>query len=133
MSEDKLEFIATTGEAIESQVTKRIARTNREPKLKELPETINCSELSEDSQDVIKYFGLECPALLNDYCNSVEDALIEQVDKVKRYTEALEAINIHRKELDLENSLLHRRLNLISKLIKRKQVEDIAELIGQPL
>ena len=133
MSEDKLEFIATTGEAIESQVTKRIARTNREPKLKELPETINCSELSEDSQDVIKYFGLECPALLNDYCNSVEDALIEQVDKVKRYTEELEAINIHRKELDLENSLLHRRLNLISKLIKRKQVDDIAELIGQPL
>ena len=133
MSEDELEFIKTTGEAVESQVTKRIARPNKEPKLKELPETINCSELSEHSQDVIKYFGLECPALLNDYCNSVEDALIEQVDKVHRYSEALQTINIHCKELDLENSLLHRRLNLISSLIKRKQVDDIGELMSQPL
>ncbi len=67
---------------------------------------------------------------MNDHCISVEDAVIEQVDEVCHCTEVLETININRKDLDLENSLLHRRLNLISDLIYRKQVDGISDLIG---
>ena len=99
----------------------------------ELPEVITISELSEHSREVFETFGIECAAVLNQYACAVEDSLIEQVARLKDYKSALEAINIHRKELDLENSLLHRRLNLISDLIKRKQVDDIGELMHQPL
>ena len=59
--------------------------------------------------------------------------MIEQVDEVRNCTEVLETININCQDLDLENSLLHRRLNLISDLIYRKQVDGISDLIGQPL
>ena len=68
---------------------------------------------------------------MNDHCISVEDAVIEQVDEVRNCTEVLETININRQDLDLENSLLHRRLNLINDLIYRKQVDGISDLIGQ--
>ena len=98
-----------------------------------LPEVITISELSEHSQDVFEKFGVEAPSLLNQYACALEDALIQQVANVKEYRGALETINIERKKLDLENSLLHRRMNLISDLIKRKQVEDISELMHQPL
>ena len=57
--------------------------------------------------------------------------MIEQVDEVRNCTEVLETININRQDLDLENSLLHRRLNLINDLIYRKQVDGISDLIGQ--
>ena len=57
--------------------------------------------------------------------------MIEQVDGVRHYAEVLETININHKDLDLESSLLHRRLNLISDLIYRKQVDGISDLIGQ--
>lgn len=99
----------------------------------EIPETIITSELSAHCQEILGAFGIEAPALLNDYACAVEDALICQVERLQEYKTALETINIHRKELDLENSLLHRRLNLTSDLIKRKQVDDIGELIHQPL
>ena len=99
----------------------------------ELPEVINISELSEHSREVFETFGLDAPALLNQYACAVEDGLIEQIARVKEYRSALETINIERKQLDLENSLLHRRLNLISDLIKRKQVDDISQLMQQPL
>lgn len=49
----------------------------------ELPETIVVSELSELSQDVMRTFGIEAPALLNRYACSVEDSFIELVDRVK--------------------------------------------------
>lgn len=111
----------------------RVAKASKEPASTELPEVINVSELSEASQDILMHFGLEAPALLNHYANSVEDALIEQVARLKEYRAALETINIERKQLDLENSLLHRRLNLINDLIRRKQVDDISELMTQPL
>ena len=57
--------------------------------------------------------------------------MIEQVDEVRNCTEVLETININRQDLDLENSLLHRRLNLINDLIYRKQFDGISDLIGQ--
>ena len=59
--------------------------------------------------------------------------MIEQINEVSLSSEVLETFNINRKDLDLENSLLHRRLNLISDLIYRKQVDGIIDLIGQPL
>ena len=48
-----------------------------------LPELIVTGSLSPESQEVIQHFGLEAPYLLNQYCCSVEDALIEQVQKVE--------------------------------------------------
>ena len=86
-----------------------------------------------DLPEVFNMFGSECAATLNQYACAVEDALIEQVAKLREHKQALEIINIERKQLDLENGLLHRRLNLISDLINRKQVDDISELMHQPL
>ena len=45
-----------------------------------LPESIVVADLSDESQDVLKNFGLETPALLNNYCWALEDALVEQVE-----------------------------------------------------
>lgn len=66
-----------------------------------LPETITVSELSEDTRFVLESFGLEAPHLLNEYCCSLEDALVEQmkslanrVHHVKQLTSILEEHNI---------------------------------------
>ena len=72
-------------------------------------------------------------ALLNDYSCSVEDALIQQIEKMREYREALCNIDIMRNESELENALLNRRLRLIKDLISRKQLDDITEAMNQPL
>ena len=57
-----------------------------------LGETIVVSELSDKTKEVIEHFGLEAPKLLNDYSCAVEDALIEQVKKVRELTDLIEVI-----------------------------------------
>ncbi len=100
----------------------------------EIPDVINtATDLSEYTVDCMEMFGLDAAATLNQYACSVEDALIEQIEKVREYREALCNIDIARKEADLENALLHRRLRLIKDLISRKQVDDIDGLMKQPL
>lgn len=111
----------------------RAAQATKEAASGELPEVINVSELSDASQDVLEHFGVEAPALLNQYANSVEDALLEQVERLRDYRVAISEIDIARKELDLENALLHRRLRLVTDLINRQQLDDINELMKQPL
>ena len=44
-----------------------------------LGKTIEVSELSDDTKEVIEHFGLEAPELLNQYSIALEDALVEQV------------------------------------------------------
>lgn len=44
--------------------------------------TINVSDLSEATVDVIAHFGINAPGLLNEYSIALEDALIEQVNHV---------------------------------------------------
>jgi|TARA_B100001063_G_C16628750_1_gene484665 hypothetical protein len=44
----------------------------------------------------MKIFGMDAAAVLNDYSCSVEDALIEQIEKVREYREALCNIDILR-------------------------------------
>lgn len=68
---------------------------------KPLPKTIDISELSEETIDVLESFGLEAPKLLNDYACALEDALVEQValasnvhKEVKRLRKLLEQNNI---------------------------------------
>lgn len=39
--------------------------------------------MSDNSIEVMRHFGIEAPDLLNKYCNALEDALIEQVRRVK--------------------------------------------------
>ncbi len=48
-------------------------------KLKQLPDVIHVSDLSQATVDILKQFGMEAPTLLNDYAVALEDALIEQV------------------------------------------------------
>lgn len=100
----------------------------------EVPDVINTAQdLSDYTVDCMRTFGLDAASTLNEYACSVEDALIEQIEKVREYREALCNIDIMRKEAELENALLNRRLRLIKDLISRKQVDDIDELMKQPL
>ena len=46
---------------------------------KELPDAIYLKDLSTESLEIMQHFGPETPALLNNYCCALEDALIEQV------------------------------------------------------
>lgn len=59
---------------------------------KKLPETIIVSELSKDSQEVLEYFGVEAPSLLNNYSMALEDALIESVEAIKTIKQKYEAL-----------------------------------------
>ena len=68
-------------------------KKNRPAKSKEpLPKTINVADLSEASQDVLEHFGIEAPALLNDYSNALEDALLEMVQKLIKLQQKYEAL-----------------------------------------
>ena len=49
----------------------------------DLPKTIDVSELSEDSQEVLQYFGLEAPSLLNEYAMAIEDVFLDLIKKYK--------------------------------------------------
>ncbi len=121
-------------EAIGKTASKAFANIKESKQVNhDLPEVIVIKELSELSQDVFDRFGIEAPGLLNDYCCALEDALIEQNARLHEHKSALETIDIARKQLDLENSLLHRRLNLIAELVNRKQVGKISELMTLPL
>jgi len=75
---------------------RKVAEENGQVIKRDLPEVIVVSELSEESQDILEHFGLEAPALLNNFAISVEDAVIEQVGKNlelrKKYEELLATI-----------------------------------------
>ena len=58
----------------------------------ELPETIVVSDLSTDSQEVIEFFGIEAPSLLNNYSMALEDALIELNSSLKTLKQKYEAL-----------------------------------------
>ena len=100
----------------------------------EVPDVINThQDLSAQTIDCMRTFGIDAAATLNDYSCRVEDALIKQIEKVREYREALCEIDIMRKQSELENALLNRRLRLIKDLIKRQQLDDISELMNEPL
>ena len=66
---------------------------NRPKQTKEpLPETIVVSELSQGSQEVLEFFGIEAPTLLNDLSCALEDALIESVARYKALKQTYEAL-----------------------------------------
>ncbi len=48
---------------------------------RKLPKTIKTASLGQHTCDVLEAFGLDAPGLLNDYACSLEDALIEQVER----------------------------------------------------
>jgi len=57
-----------------------------------LPETIKRTDFSRESQEVLEYFGLEAPELLNQFCIALEDALI---DSVKAYEKLKLELAVH--------------------------------------
>jgi hypothetical protein len=71
---------------------RKVAEENGQVIKRNLPEVIVVSELSPETQEMLEHFGLEAPALLNEYAISVEDAMIEQVghnNKLRKKYEAL--------------------------------------------
>lgn len=50
------------------------------------------SQLSDTSLEVLEHFGLEAPALLNQYSCAVEDALIEQVARANKLQEEVKQL-----------------------------------------
>jgi len=59
------------------------------------------SQISDQSLEVLEHFGAEAPALLNQYACAVEDALIEQVQRVQSQSLMLEAAGEERAAMNL--------------------------------
>ena len=66
------------------------ARRNRPEGGYEIPAQV-AEWVSDESLDVLQYFGLEAADLLNKYSNALEDALISQVQRCKELEAELEA------------------------------------------
>ena len=54
--------------------------------------TTMIGEMSDDSIEVVEHFGIEAPALLNNYSCAVEDALVNQVNKNNELMKELAAL-----------------------------------------
>lgn len=72
---------------LEKQLSSRPTKTTAP-----LPKTIVVSELSDGTKDVLEYFGVEAPVLLNDFSCALEDALIESVARYKELKQKYEAL-----------------------------------------
>ena len=96
---------------------------------KKIPDVINKSDLTEDTVDVLEYFGLDAPSLLNNYSTSLEDALIEQVRKTKTLRQHYDDIYVRYRELEIENIKMRRALSAIQDLNKRHKFEEIEEML----
>ncbi len=57
-----------------------------------IPEVIKRDDLTPETLDTLLHFGLNAPALLNQYACAVEDALIEQVHKGSELREVLREV-----------------------------------------
>ncbi len=44
---------------------------------------VTWESFSPESQEVLQYFGIDAPHVLNEYCCKVEDALFEIVERLK--------------------------------------------------
>lgn len=53
---------------------------------------ITWDSFSVASQEVLEHFGLDAPHILNKYVCSVEDALIEMVDRLKKANATIEEL-----------------------------------------
>ena len=58
-----------------------------------VPETIKRKDLTPETVEILTHFGLNSPALLNNYCIALEDALIEQVTRAQQLTAGLVRAN----------------------------------------
>ena len=59
------------------------------------------SQISDASLEVLEHFGAEAPVLLNQYACAVEDALVEQVQRVQAQSLVLEAAGEERAAMNL--------------------------------
>ena len=58
----------------------------------ELPSEIPLTAFSTESLEVLATFGIDAPSKLNEYAMSLEDALIEQVSRIKQAKEEIERL-----------------------------------------
>ena len=72
---------------LQNKINDRPAQT-KEP----LPKIIVVADLSEGSQEVLEFFGVEAPTLLNDFSCALEDALIESGERYKALKQKYEAL-----------------------------------------
>ena len=73
------DFVKDKDQSTIDAALRKVAEENGQVIKRNLPEVIVVSELSSETQEMLEHFGLEAPALLNEYAISVEDAMIEQV------------------------------------------------------
>lgn len=59
----------------------------------EVPAVIKRKDLTPESIEILSYFGLNSPHLLNEYCICLEDALIEQIARAQQLTAGLVRAN----------------------------------------
>ena len=71
------------------------------PSESELPETITVAELSPETRDVLQHFGVEAPEKLNQYCITLEDALIEQIRRASQLHDELKRMRALLEEHDV--------------------------------
>jgi hypothetical protein len=86
------DFVEDKDEATIDVALRKAAEENGQVIKRNLPEMIVVAELSSETQEMLEHFGLEAPALLNEYSISVEDALIEQVGHTVKLREKYEAL-----------------------------------------
>ncbi|WP_186543726.1 hypothetical protein [Synechococcus sp. ROS8604] len=86
------DFVKDKDQSTIDAALREVAKENGQVIKRNLPEVIVVSELSEESQDILEHFGLEAPALLNNFAISVEDAVIEQVGKNLELRKKYEAL-----------------------------------------
>ncbi len=100
----------------------------------ELPTTINVADLSDYTQDIIEHFGVECPALLNHYANTIEDCLIQMTKANKEIRKELARCHT---EIDGYQDFRDRLVDdfaTIRKLVKAEawdQLTDVLPALGK--
>ena len=72
------EFISSVQERSKQRVANHSKRSD-----------ISWDSFTPESQEVLEYFGLDAPYLLNEYTCKVEDALIETVARLKAANELI--------------------------------------------
>lgn len=101
--------------------------------LKALPNTIKTDKLTEYTRDVLQSFGLEAPAVLNDWSCALEDALIEfhsvnkaLTDEVNRCHQEIDGLN----QLRISNQEDFTTVRELVEAENWSTLKDVARVLG---
>ena len=85
MSNSRDQKIDSLIQSVQERVDNRRIEYSNEPQ-------INWNSFSPESQEVLEHFGIDAPHLLNVFCCTVEDALIEVCDRLKEAKNEIKAL-----------------------------------------